>query len=110
MALTVSIVEKFVVGSRLGVVADITFDSSYTTGGEDLTPQNLGFRNSLSFFSGGVARNATTGAVEVRHNRTANKIQAFWGDNANAAAAALIEVASTTDLSAYVVRVFAIGK
>lgn len=107
MALTVTIVEKFVVGSRQGIVADITFDSSYTTGGEDITPANLGFRNSLSFFSGGVARNATTGAVEVRHNRTLNKVQAFWGGGAGAA---LTEVTSTTDLSAYVVRVFAIGK
>ena len=98
MALTVSIVEKFVVGSRLGVVADITFDSSYTTGGEDLTPQKLGFRNSLSFFSGGVARNETTASLDVRHNRTSNKIQAFTSN---------AEVASTTDLSEYVVRVFA---
>lgn len=101
MALTVSIVEKFVVGSRLGVVADITFDSSYTTGGEDITPQQLGFRNSLSYFSSGVARNATTASLDVRHNRTVGKIQAFTSN---------AEVASTTDLSAYVVRVFAIGK
>jgi hypothetical protein len=101
MALTVSIVEKFVVGSRQGVVADVTFDSSYATGGEAVTASMFGLRSTISSFPAGLARNASTGAVGVRYDAANAKLQAFSGAT---------EVASTTDLSAYVARVFVIGK
>jgi hypothetical protein len=101
MALTVSIVEKFVVGARQGIVADITFDSSYPAGGLALTPAQLKFRNSISFIDSGAARNATTGIVDTRFDTTTGKFQAFSG---------VTETTAATDLSAYKVRIYALGK
>lgn len=42
MALTITKVKVANLGSAKAVVADLDFDSSYPTGGESLTPANLG--------------------------------------------------------------------
>lgn len=42
MALTLSNIEPFSMGSKMGVLADIAFDASYPTGGEGLTPGDVG--------------------------------------------------------------------
>jgi len=40
MALTVTVVSRNVVGAQRCVVADVTFDSSYPTGGESFAPSD----------------------------------------------------------------------
>lgn len=49
MALTVSVVKQIRTGNLRGTIADVTFDSSYPTGGELLAPELLGL-HSLDFF------------------------------------------------------------
>lgn len=41
MALTISIVRRNVVGSQKSVIADVTFDNSYPTGGEAFAPSDV---------------------------------------------------------------------
>ena len=47
MALTVNVVRSFVVGDHRETVADVTFDSSYTTGGLAITAAQLNLSNIL---------------------------------------------------------------
>lgn len=42
MPLGVTTRNRFVIGDRVALQASVTFDSSYPTGGEDLTPSLLG--------------------------------------------------------------------
>ncbi len=44
MALTVSRVTRSTFGNKRIVIADVTFDSSYPTGGESLTASDVGLR------------------------------------------------------------------
>ena len=112
MALTVTIVDEYVIGDRKEVVADVTFDSSYSIGGEAITAANLGFDLEIKHIVCGVARSplATDLAVVLDFDKANLKLVAFWGDNANAAAAPLVEVPNTTNLSAYTARVVAKGR
>ena len=112
MAVTVNIIESYVIGDRKEVVADIVFDSSYPLGGEAVTAANFGFDLAITHVSCGVARSplATDAAVVVDFDKAASTVIAFWGDNANAAAGPLVEVPATTNLSAYTARVVAKGK
>lgn len=41
MALTVAVVKRNVVGAQREVIADVTFDNSYPTGGEAFSPRDL---------------------------------------------------------------------
>jgi hypothetical protein len=41
MALTISVVKKNVVGAQREIIADVTFDNSYPTGGEAFDPTDL---------------------------------------------------------------------
>lgn len=41
MALTVAVIKRNVVGSQREVIADVTFDSSYPTGGEAFVPTDV---------------------------------------------------------------------
>lgn len=104
MALTVSAVRRTVYGNRRIVIANITFDSSYATGGESLTASDLGL-TTIDHVSPGVS----TGGYVTVYDHTNSKLLALYGDNNNAADGPLIDVASTTDLSAVVVRVQVTG-
>ena len=105
MAASVSIVTgPEVPGNRRFVTADVTFDSSYATGGEGIPLSSLGLTR-LDFMwvspdDGYVAQ--WDGSL------TAPKIKLFWVDT-TVDGAALAEVASTTDVSAVTVKVFAFG-
>lgn len=44
MALTIVVVDREDVGDRERIVADVTFDSSYPRGGEEISAKDLGFR------------------------------------------------------------------
>lgn len=110
MALTVTAATggNFVVGDRRAVIATITFDSSYDTGGEALVASDFGL-TSIDFVLGAVAKNAAgTLGFTVVYDYTNKKLQAVWGNAGTASV--LPEVTSTTDLSLYSVRLIAIGR
>lgn len=111
MSLTANVISTEVVGKTRVVVADITFDSSYLTGGELFPPSLIGLYSFSSVSPEPSGTNATHAVVPAwnRLQGALSTLKAFWGDNTNAAAAQLIEVTSTTDLSAVTVRVEARG-
>lgn len=90
-------------GNRKIVTASVTFDSSYVTGGEPLVLGALGLTR-VDFVS---VSNSSTGYVGAWNGSlTAPKILAF---RQTAATSALIEVPSTTDLSATTFQVLVFG-
>lgn len=96
MALTITKVNDFVVGDRMCVIADVTFDSSYTTGGLSLTASNLGLF-SLDIVDATMAR----GSNDFAFDYTNNRLLAFSGAS---------EVTNATNLSTVTSRIMAIGK
>jgi hypothetical protein len=105
MAATVSVVTgPEVPGNRKFVTATVTFDSSYVTGGEAITASSLGL-DRLDF----IWAVTQDGYVPSWNgSTTAPKIKLYWVDTTTDGAA-LAEVASTTDVSAVVARIFAFG-
>lgn len=91
------------IGHRRRVVRIITFDSSYPTGGEPLTPADVGLRVIDTAAPDGAfqSTDGTTG-IYVHYNRTNQKLIAYWGNAGTASADP--EVTSTTDLSTYAGR------
>jgi hypothetical protein len=93
-------VESLNAGNMRVTVRDIQFDNNYPTGGEPVTPEQLGLQQ--VFLAIPTVKTAGTGSVTSLH---------FDSDNmklvANAAAA---EVANAVDLSAVHARVIAFGK
>jgi len=106
MALTVSAVRRSIHGNSREVIATVTFDSSYATGGEDLIPSTLGLTTISHVSSETAAAAAGTTAVHTKYDYTNKKLQAFW---AAASATFAAEVTSTTNLSTYICRVRVIG-
>jgi hypothetical protein len=103
MALTYSVNPPQLVGAERVVTGTITFDNSYLTAGETFSPTAVGLTSLKNLEVGAGLGSSTTAYVPVwNRSVSAPKVQAFWGDNNNAADAALIEVTSTTDLSALV--------
>lgn len=90
MALTITNMQPGVAGNKRHNFCDVTFDSSYATGGESLTPAMLGL-------SAVDKVNATSvGGRNFPYDRANQKLQAY---------ASTTEVANTTDLSAVTTRV-----
>lgn len=109
MALSVSLVEVFVIGDRKEVIADVTFDSSYPTDGEALVGSQVSLGTELSYVSSGVAmKSDESDAVVVAYDAAAGKLVAF--QSTTGAPNKLVEVANTTDLSAYTARLRFVGK
>jgi hypothetical protein len=109
MALTVAAVPtaNYAVSNKRVKVVDITFDSSYLTAGESLTPANVGLKVIQQAMPHGEFRNTDgTLGVGVSYDRTNSKLLAYGG---SAAAAVRGEIASTTDLSTYSGRMTFIG-
>jgi|LSQX01.2.fsa_nt_gb hypothetical protein len=95
MGLTVSNLTPIKFSNRRGAVADVTFDNSYPTDGEVLTPKQLGL-NVIDYIT---VENIET--YIFVYNRTNQKLKALT--------ALGTEVTSGTNLSAVTVRVFAVG-
>ncbi len=88
---------------------DVTFDSSYPTGGESLTAANVDLKKVVAVFGTGVATatvGGTTGVV-VAYDHTNSKLQAF--ESTTGAPSKLAEVASTTSLATYICRLTFVG-
>lgn len=108
MGLTIAPVAKNVVGAQFEVIADITFDSSYPTGGESLTAATL-FGPS---FGAGVV---TTILYVSAFSTTVPAVNDFFYDYTNKLLMAFVqatgvEVADTTSLATNIVRVMARGQ
>lgn len=108
MAVTVTDIARTVFGNKRAVVAEITFDSSYPTGGEPLTAAQLGLASVDAVFPA-AAVNSTPLALGVRYDKANAKLLAFYGDNDAGADSGLIQVPDTTNLSAYSATVLVIG-
>jgi len=100
---------KDTAGIRQRRLVDITGPGSYTPGGEAL-PANQVALGQIEYLTPVVCRNATTGMVMAMYDYVNQKLQYFWFDATAATAHALVEVAGTTNLSAYVGRTEVIGK
>ena len=105
MPLTFANREDLSIGNERGVRLDITFDSSYPTGGEALTAADLGLSrvNQLISDQGGLG--AADGRV-IQYDRDNELLLAF---ESAGAAQAMAEVINATDLSDLTVRVTALG-
>lgn len=107
MALTISRVKQDVQGGSRVIVADVTFDSSYATGGESLTPADLGLK-AIHFLTDQVGKTASgTTAILTRYDYVAQKLLAIW--TGAVVSTALAEVTNTTNLSTFTVRIKAEG-
>lgn len=100
MSLTITEVERRQsVGNYFEKLVDVTFDSSYPTGGEPLTASDLGFGSVLSV----VGDVLPSGAVRyVAYDRTNSKLLAFDADGA--------QIADTTSLATITVRLLVRGR
>jgi hypothetical protein len=103
-------------GNKRVKVFDITFDSSYPTGGESLTASDLGFKKIEQFIPQGPAVDSDgtggTHAVSVRYDYSTAKLQAFQQvDPADTGGDDIpfLEVESTDSLANYLVRVTVVG-
>lgn len=97
MALTVVRDRRTVWGDRRVTFLNVTFDASYPTGGESLTPAMAG----LTEFDAVVQHGVSTHSVV--HSGTTNLLLVYLVSTA-------AEVADTTDLSALTVQLICIGK
>lgn len=95
-------------GRQVVRVARVTFDSSYATGGESLTPASVGM-SSFTFVDPQVDASVAAHAGRIiQFDYTANKLLVFV-EEAVAAGGPLLEAAAATDLSTLVVRVLCVG-
>lgn len=99
-------------GNKRVKVRDITFDSSYPTGGEALVASDVGLSKIEHVIPNGPAADSDgtggTHAVLVRYDYSTSTIQAFEG-GASANAAVFDEKGDTESLANYTVRVTFIG-
>ena len=107
MALTVSLNRPTVFGDAKVASGTITFDSSYPTGGESLTPALLGLTQ-VDTFVGQPAIDAN-GCVIPSLKRSTNVLFAYWVDT-SVDGAEMAEVADTTNLSGYTFDFIAFGR
>ncbi len=102
MAATVSNIDSDVWGSRRMVLSEVTFDATYPTGGEAVTPSQLGLVE--VDFAIVTIKSATGAGVNVAnayYNAATDKILLY--DETPA------QVANAADVSTTVVNVVAIG-
>ena len=96
-------------GNKKVKVRDVTFDSSYATGGESLTAADVGLKK-IEFVRGLVAKNSTgTLAIPLVYDFTNSKLQAYRYDGASAGKASLEEAAAAFDASAFSARLEFVG-
>mgnify|MGYP000945656726 CR=1 FL=1 len=109
MALTLTKISAYTAGNKRHRVYDVTFDSSYPTGGESLTASDVNLRKIEQLIVHGPAtatRGGTTGVLAT-YDYTNAKLQAFWGNAGTASV--LPEVTDTTDIATQICRITAIG-
>ena len=103
MAHTVSVVNRDAAGSRHRAFLDITGPASYTTGGEPLTPGQLGL-GGVDFFPSQVVMDSTHTTLKVVIYDIATSKLLWFVESTGA------EVAGAVDLSDFTFRVLVHGK
>lgn len=106
MALTVTETDDNILGARKSKIVNVTFDSSYATGGEDFTPASLGFQE---FY---LVLPAPTAGYVFDYVASTKKLRAFRIpalDGNAASAAPLAEVSNAVNLSTVTCKVLVIG-
>jgi hypothetical protein len=110
MALTVAAVANVkdtVWGNKRIKTRQVTFDSTYPTGGESLVASDFGLKTIDTVLVAGPARKSDgSNAVIASFDHTNKTLMAFWSAASGAAPG---QVSNNTDLSTYSVRVVAIG-
>lgn len=94
MGLSIKSIKKLKGGNFYQQVSEITFDNSYPTGGESLTPRELGL-NVIDFME-----IESTGGYMFQYDHANQKIKVFTP---------AAEVANATDLHTLVTRIKATG-
>ena len=95
-------------GNLKAVLVDLTFDSSYPTGGEVLTPSLVGLTTIVHVSSAYALHSTPTTAVGVVWNPATGKLIALYS-TANASNVPIAEAGSTDDLSAFTCRCMIYG-
>jgi hypothetical protein len=103
MAATFAIGKSSSVENLKVVVATITMDNSYLTGGELVAASDFGLRGIFTVICGAPPQ----GGWLPAYNPVAGTIKLF--QSTTGAPAALVEVASTTDVSTAVIPVIVLG-
>jgi hypothetical protein len=91
MGLAYSIVNSTVYGDKRVITADVTFDNSYVTGGEPVTPSALGLGSILHCNGGSKAGNL------IQYDPANVKLLAYVSSTG-------VQVANAVDLSAVTIR------
>ena len=104
MAIAVAIKKKTKLYDTMMVVAEVTFDDSYPTGGEPLAPAALG----LSKIDILVASPNSGYVFEYDHANS--KLKAYQGDNDAVADGPLVQVADKADLKTVKSYIMAFGR
>ena len=103
MGLSIKSIKKLKGGNFYQQVSEITFDNSYPTGGESLTPRELGL-NVIDFME-----IESVGGYMFQYDHANQKIKVFTPTTGGASASAAEEVANATDLHTLVTRIKATG-
>ncbi len=101
MAISAAKVHTGIPGSLRQTVTDVTFDSSYPTGGEPVAASDLGLTNVLFAFCNVKTIGGTVNVANAIYDEVNDKIKIY--DETPA------EAANTADLSTLVIRVLAFG-
>lgn len=72
MALAITDLEGLSLGNKRGAVATLAFDSSYPTGGESLTPADLGLTTKIDYLSA-----EPIAGFKFQYDRANSKLKAF---------------------------------
>ena len=107
MPLTFANREDLSVGNERGVRVDITFDASYPSGGEPLTPGDLGLGRVNQLVADVIGEGTDAGRV-IKYDRTNELLLAHEGIG-GAVVGPFPEVPNAFDLSDLTVRVTAYG-
>lgn len=99
MALTVAIQKRIKFGNAFGVIADVTFDDSYPTGGESLTAAELGL-NIVDV----LIPEAYEDAHIIKYDYANKKLMLYEIDTG-----AFAQEDNSQDMSGVVVKIFAVG-
>jgi len=97
VALTVRKITSYVDGNHRKVIADVTFDNAYRTGGLALTARDFG----MGVFLDSVDAQTTTRGHACPYDYANSKLMAFNGTT---------QIADNTDLTGITTRVTVIGK
>lgn len=104
MAISVAQVFKNIAGRKRQTVTLVTMDSSYPTGGEAITANQLG----LTTIDAAICQ-TNTGHI-AQYDKTNAKILLYYADYDATGDGALIQVPDTTNVATVVVTVVAWGK